>query len=282
MKIVHYLNQFFAGVGGEEEASLTPQVREGPTGPGRKLAALLPEGFEIVATVYCGDDYAASAASAAGEIFGLARAAGAEMLVAGPAFSSGRYGIACARVAAAAARAGILSLGALHTDNPGVPEAGTAPLVATGPTAKEMAAALELLARAVTKMAAGDPLTASDGAMEAIAKPRRNRLDEKNAAERAVDLVLARLAGDAGATEIGRPDFTHVTPAGALPDPSRAVVALLTEGALVPAGNPDRLESARARKWLRYPLPKGLLAPGDYVSVHGGFSTVAANSDPHR
>jgi glycine reductase len=48
-------------------------------------------------------------------------------------------------------------------------------------------------------------------------------------------------------------------------------------------GNPDRLESARATRWLRYPLD-GLdhLEHGAFQSVHGGFSTVAANADPHR
>ena len=29
LRVVHYLNQFFAGVGGEEKASEGPQVKEG-------------------------------------------------------------------------------------------------------------------------------------------------------------------------------------------------------------------------------------------------------------
>jgi len=66
-------------------------------------------------------------------------------------------------------------------------------------------------------------------------------------------------------------------------DPGAAVVALVTEGALVPSGNPDRLESARAKHWLRYPLAgRDSLPSGEFQSVHGGFSTVAANADPHR
>jgi glycine reductase len=51
----------------------------------------------------------------------------------------------------------------------------------------------------------------------------------------------------------------------------------------VPDDNPGNLESARATRWLRYSL-EGLeeLAAGQWRSVHGGFSTVWANEDPHR
>ena len=31
-KIVHYINQFFAGIGGEEKADIVPEVREGAVG----------------------------------------------------------------------------------------------------------------------------------------------------------------------------------------------------------------------------------------------------------
>ena len=59
--------------------------------------------------------------------------------------------------------------------------------------------------------------------------------------------------------------------------------ALVTEGGFVPVGNPDRLESARATKWVRYSLD-GLDSAdeGDFESVHGGFSTQWANADPNR
>ena len=40
-KIVHYINQFFAGIGGEEKADYTPELREGVVGPGKGLKAAL-------------------------------------------------------------------------------------------------------------------------------------------------------------------------------------------------------------------------------------------------
>ncbi len=278
-RVVHYLNQFFAGVGAEEAAGIPPASSAGPVGPGRRLAALLGPGYQIVATVWCGDDHA-TAPGAVDEILTLVRAARPDLVLTGPAFTSGRYGLVCARVAAAAGDAGILALAAMHEDNPGVDEAGGSPVVASGPVARHMGPSLERLAAAARKLARGEPLTDEDGRINRPA--RRTVLADRTGAERAVDLVLARLAGDQAATEIPLPRFQSVSPASPV-DPTAAAVALLTEGGLVPEGNPDRLESARATRWLRYPLPsEGALPAGAYCSIHGGFSTVWANEDPHR
>jgi len=124
-------------------------------------------------------------------------------------------------------------------------------------------------------------LTAADGRVGRV--PRRNVLVDRSAAVRAVDLVLTRLGGDRQRTEVPLPRFDRVAPASPIADPSKARIALVTEGALVPAGNPGRLESARATRWLRYPIDgRAALPAGEYASVHGGFSTVWANQDPHR
>ncbi len=281
IRVVHYLNQFFAGFGGEEAAGKPPARIDGPVGPGRPLQALLGDGFEIVATVWCGDNYAAANPGAAEEILALAAEAKPGLLLAGPAFGSGRYGLACARVAAAAAEAGIPALAAMHEDNPGLDEAGVAPVVGVGATAREMKASLPLLATTARKVARGEPITRDDGRAGRI--PRRSVTAETPAAERAVDLLLARLAGDRERTEVPLPRFDQVTPAPPVEDPGQALVALVTEGALVPDDNPDGLESARATRWLRYPLDGvDTLPAGHWRSVHGGFSTTWANEDPHR
>ena len=281
MRIVHYVNQFFAGVGGEEAAGVAPAVREGAVGPGRALAAQLGSEHEIVATVYCGDDYAASRSSATEEVLELVRGLAPDLLVAGPAFTSGRYGLACARLAAAAAREGIRSVAAMHPDNPGLDEAEPAPVIESGRIGREMRQSIERLAGAIKTLARGEELHEGDGRIGRA--PRRNRISETNGATRSVELLLARMAGDRERTEVPLPSFASVTPSAPLEDAASARIALLTEGALVPMGNPDRLESARATRWLRYQLD-GLdeLEEGAYQSVHGGFSTVAANADPHR
>ncbi len=281
MRVVHYINQFFAGVGGEDAAGTGPVLHDGPLGPGRRLAAVLGEEHEIVATAVCGDDHAASHVEFAAALVEDARVRGAELLVAGPAFTSGRYGLACARIASAAAAAGLPVVAAMHPDNPGLAETVGAPVIECSATARGMRPSLDRLAASVRKLVAGEELTAEDGRIGTV--PRINRRAARSGAERAVDLVLVRLGGDRQATEIPLPEFDQVTPAGPVEDPTHALVALLTEGGFVPVGNPDRLESARATKWIRHSLEGHDSAEtGVFESVHGGFSTQWANADPNR
>ncbi|MBV9315737.1 MAG: glycine/betaine/sarcosine/D-proline family reductase selenoprotein B [Pseudonocardia sp.] len=281
MRIVHYVNQFYAGLGGEDSAGIGARVLKGTVGPGRLLAQLLGAEHDIVATLVCGDDHAASHTTAAPELLKMAQAAGADLLVAGPAFGSGRYGLACARLAAVAQAAGLPALAAMHPDNPGISEAGDAPVIAAGATAREMRPSVQRLAAAVTKLAAGEALTAADGRV--IQAARVGQLVEQRAAARAVELVLRRLGGDREATEVPVGGFGVVDPAAPVDKAASVTVALVTEGAVVPAGNPDRLESARASRWLRYPVEGAdTLASGAWESVDGGFATTAANADPNR
>src|ERR1700722_6547212 len=277
-RVVHYINQFFAGVGGEDSAGAGPTLVPGPLGPGRRLAELVGPEHEIVATVWCGDDVASAKVA---EIVELARSVDPDLVVAGPAFTSGRYGLACARVAAAAQDGGLPSLASMHEDNPGLDEAGTAPVVASGEVARRMAVSLDALAAATRRLLAGEALTAEDGRIGKLA--RLTVMADAPAAQRAVDLALARLGGDRDATEIPLPRFDRVTPAQPLEDVASAMVALVTEGGLVPDDNPGSLGSARATRWLRYPIAgSDTMAAGDWRSVHGGFSTVWANEDPNR
>lgn len=281
MRVVHYLNQFQAGTGGEEAADVPPRLHDHPVGAGRLLDRLLGDDHELVASISCGDDHAASQPDAIDRVLDLAGQAGAELLVAGPAFGSGRYGLACGRLVATADARGLPAVAGMHPDNPGVDEAGAAVVVAAGSTSRDMRSSMERLATAAVKVAAGQPVTDEDGRVGRI--PRLNTTAGHPAARRAVDLALARLGGDRDTSEIPAGRFDVVKAASALDDPATAIVALATEGALVPAGNPDRLESARASTWLRYPLTGvDALAAGAYESVDGGFSTVAADEDPHR
>ena len=104
VRAVHYLNQFFAGLGGEEAAETPPTWLDGPVGPGRGLAAEL-EGTEI-GDAACGDDYFGEHEE--GALSAAARACSRPSapicpLPAPP--RSGRYGFACARFFARRRRA---------------------------------------------------------------------------------------------------------------------------------------------------------------------------------
>ncbi len=100
LRVVHYLNQFFGGIGAEAKADVGPSLRDGPVGPGTALAKAFGDRAEIVATLICGDNYANEHTD---ELFHWAaerlRDLRPDVLVAGPAFNAGRYGEACGLLA---------------------------------------------------------------------------------------------------------------------------------------------------------------------------------------
>jgi glycine reductase len=286
LRVVHYLNQFFAGVGGETEAGLGPRVHEGPLGPGRLLAQRLGQEAEIVATVFCGDDYANERAEDATEaILGHIQAARPDLVVAGPAFNSGRYGLACGQVCTAVQdRLGVPTVAGMHEENPGVElYRARVYIVQTSLTAAGMASALERMAALGLKLARRQPigLPRDEGYL-----PRGLRYAEiaaRPAAARAVDMLLQRVRGEPFETEWPLPVYDRVPPPPPIADLSKATIALVTSGGIVPKGNPDRIESTFATKWLKYSL-EGVtdLTAEKWQSVHGGYNTTNANDDPDR
>ena len=283
VRAVHYLNQFFAGLGAEEAAETPPTRLGGAVGPGRGLAAAL-DGVEIVATLACGDDYFAEhEEEALARLLELAAEEGPGLVVAGPAFGSGRYGYACARFSRTAAqRLGVHALAAMHEENPGVAAAeGAVPIVPTSVNVAGMRDALPRIAHLAEALASGRELGPPEEEGYLPRGFRRNRVAEQTGAERAIDLVLAKIGGETR-SEVGA-GFDRVPPPPPVADLSRAVLALVTESGCVPQGNPDRLPAIRAQGWLRYSLAgEPGLAPGRYESVHGGFDVTLANEDPNR
>jgi DNA-binding transcriptional MerR regulator len=78
-------------------------------------------------------------------------------------------------------------------------------------------------------------------------------------------------------------DWDHVSPARSLRDRTKAVVALVTEGGLVPQGNPDKLEPARASRFLRYSIENiEDLKSGEFESIDRGWDRKHVNDDPDR
>ncbi len=122
IKVVHVVNQFFAGLGGEEKAGLPVGVIAGSAGAARALSQKLGADAQIACTIYVGDNYFHEHKDEAMQaILDAVRTAGPEVLVAGPAFNSGRYGLSCVETCNAVAQAlGIPCLTAMHEENPGV------------------------------------------------------------------------------------------------------------------------------------------------------------------
>src|SRR5438445_10272374 len=94
LRVVHYLNQFFAGIGAEDRADTPPDHREGPVGPGRLLQQALGDRGEVVATVYCGDNYDGEKSGAGDEMLDHVAEHRPEIASAGTAFSARSYGLA--------------------------------------------------------------------------------------------------------------------------------------------------------------------------------------------
>ena len=288
--ILHFVNQFFGGIGGEDRADTPPQFRAGPVGPGVALAkhlgdrAVVGDRASVAGTLICGDNYFIEhQEEAVARLLELAGACPADVLVAGPAFNSGRYGTACGALAAAWQRKGRPAVTAMNVNNPGV-ELFRSELyiLETGATAASMSDALPKLADFAVRLACGAEIGPSGVEGYFPRGVRKNLRVEQGAPERAVGMLLEKLAGRPFQTELPVPEFSNVPPAPPV-DLASALVALITESGLVPMGNPDRLETWNASKWLKYPIG-GLdsLRPGDYEAWHGGCDTAGTNDRPDR
>lgn len=121
IRVIHYINQFYAGMGGEDTASVGVSVKEEPVGPGLLLKRLLGESYEIVATIICGDNYIAEhTEEVCREFVELVKKYQADLFVAGPGFNAGRYGLGCgAATAAVTEQVKIPAVTALYAENPG-------------------------------------------------------------------------------------------------------------------------------------------------------------------
>ena len=285
VKILHFVNQFFGGIGGEEQADTPPQFRAGPVGPGVALANHLSDQITVAGTLICGDNYFIEhQEEAVARLLELASDCTADVLVAGPAFNSGRYGTACGALALAWQSNGRLAVTAMNVNNPGVELfRGEIYILETGPTAASMNDALPKLADFSLRLARGAEIGPAGVEGYFSRGVRKNLRVEQGAPERAVGMLLEKLAGQLFQTELPVPEFSNVPPAPPIVDLSDALVALVTESGLVPMGNPDRLETWNASKWLKYPIG-GLdaLAPGDYEAWHGGCDTAGTNDRPDR
>ncbi|HAL47074.1 MAG: glycine/betaine/sarcosine/D-proline family reductase selenoprotein B [SAR202 cluster bacterium] len=286
LKVVHYMNQFFAGIGGEEVADAAPGSMQGPVGPGIALARALREDAEIVGTVYCGDNrMAEDGGSVVDELVKLVGEFAPDVVIAGPAFGSGRYGLACGRLCAAVQETLRLpTVMGVHVDSPAIEaNRGVVRMVPTSETAVGMADALSALAKMAVKLASNDHLGSAYEEGYIPTGRRQNRFSDQTAAKRATGMLLRKLRGEDHLTEWPLPQYDRVAPAPPLADPANATIALVTEGGIVLKGNPSRLESGWASKWLMYDIGgEGAMSSEKYQSIHGGFDTTAASAEPNR
>ena len=284
-KIVHYLNQFFGGIGGEDKADYKPEVREEIIGPGMALKAGLGDEFEIAATVICGDNYfGENLEEATDTIVEMVKKYEPDVFVAGPAFNAGRYGVACGTICKAVEeRLGIPVLSGMYEENPGADMfKQDVILVKTGNSAATMKKAVPNFVSLIKKMAHGEEILGPsvEGYLERGI--RVNYFAEKRGSERGLEMLIKKMAGEPFETDLPMPKFDRVAPGPAIADMSKAKIAVVTSGGIVPVGNPDHIESSNATKFGWYPM-EGMdsLSKDDYMTIHGGYDRQFVLENPN-
>lgn len=286
IKIVHYINQFFAGIGGEEKADHRPEVREEALGPGLALEAGFEGKAEIVATIICGDSYfGENIDKAKSEVMEMVKKYNPDLFIAGPAFNAGRYGVAAGSITdAVQTELGIPALTGMYIENPGADMfKKSIYIVDTKNSAAGMRDAINKMVPLAIKLVNGEEIGSPQEESYLPRGLRKNYFADKRGSERAVDMMLKKLKGEEFETEYPMPTFDRVEPNAAIKDITKATIALVTSGGIVPHGNPDHIESSSAQKYGKYDI-EGVddLKEGQWETAHGGHDPVYANLDPDR
>ncbi len=282
--IVHYVNQFFGGIGGEERAGMEVSIQQGAVASGRALRQVLGDAGAVAATLICGDNYFSENADAAlAVIEGHLRRLKPDLLVAGPAFGAGRYGLACGRVARLAETLAIPAVTGMHPENPAVHgNRREVLIVPTGETPADMAAALEAMVRLGLKRHRGEELGPAETEGYISNGVRRVHDRGRPGHERAVEMLLAKLHGRPFTTEVPIYSPEKVPPAPPLADLPAARLAMVTTGGLVKKGNPEQQVSANATRYHRHSVKElDGLSGKDWEAYHAGYFNHIVNSDPN-
>lgn len=284
-KAIHYINQFFGQIGGEDKADFEPEIRDGVVGPGMFLKNVLDA--EITHTIICGDNFMTSNTDQALEvILSELEKFDFDIFIAGPAFQAGRYGVACGTICKAVKdKFNVPVITSMHVENPGVEMFKKEMYIFKGGrSAAAMRSDLSDMANFANKILNQEELKDADseGYFSRGIRHQVWREDEVPAADRVIDMLLKKLNGQEFQTELPIPAKEAVPIAPPVKDLSKATIAFVTSGGIVPVENPDRIQSASATRWGRYDI-SGMdrLKAGEYKTIHAGYDPAAADADPN-
>ncbi len=297
IRTVHYINQFYGQIGGEDKAHTGFSVKEGLVGPGILLQKALGDQAEIVGTIICGDNYFAEKPKEAGEeLLRLIAPFKPDIFFAGPAFAAGRYGIACGHACKVVGEAlGIPVFTGMNEENPGVDVYRSSTYIAkTHNSAAKIAEDMEHMvniARHVLENTHGQHFVSGFG----IGTPEeegyfpqmmiRNVYTEKKCATRAVDMALAKIAGKPFKTELEFPQTESVEPPQPVADMRSARIAVVSDSGLADPKNKGGLKGRSCNAWVSFNIDE-FMAPGktgnDYVIYHEGYFHAHVLQDRNR
>ncbi len=284
VRIVHYLNQFFAGIGGEEKAGIGPYVVDGPIGPGLLLEQASKGKVKIVATVVCGDNHFVEEPNALEQIIGFIDQYQPDGLLAGPAFAAGRYGEACTAICLETQnRLNIPVITGLAPDSPSV-EAyrQTLTIFRTGSSARDMRKSIPKMGEVLTQIIENGTLSKTDRTFLYPKGLKENQVLDKNAAQRAISMLLAKYQGQEWHSELTFQEFDMIEPAPAVTEKGFKI-ALVTDGGLILKGNPEGMSSGRSKRWCKINAETWNELTPEVVEVnHFGYDTQFVLDDPNR
>src|SRR5690606_513621 len=208
-----------------------------------------------------------------------------DLVLVGPAFNAGRYGVACGAVAKGVSETlGVPVVGGMYPENPGVDMYKQyAYFIETGNSAAGMRKAVAGMSALALKLLRGEEVGDPKAEGYIPRGVRKNFFAQERGAKRAVDMLLKKIRGEAFETEYPMPVFDRVPPAPPVKDITKAKIALVSSGGPVPKGNPDHIESSSATKYGKYSLA-GIndFTPENGQTAHGGYDPVYANEDLDR
>jgi betaine reductase len=291
IQIMHYLNQFFAGKGGEDKADTPLSFSAGPEGPGKRLQALLGNYAKISLTAYCGDNYFVEHQSEVLEqILRYVKDKGVEIVAAGPAFAAGRYGFACGEICHFLTSAlDCSAVMGMHSENPGVDgyRQYKDDKVFIVPTSESLSGpnmenALSSMAQFIDKLA--NQVQIGPALLEGYITRgiRRDELADKTGVDRAIDMLLHKINGNSFTTEIPIQSLDRIAYAPPISNIKKAHIALVTTCGLVPRGNPDKFKLYRNTQWRKYSIDKvRSMKEGQWEVIHGGHNPTFINANPN-
>lgn len=284
-KAILYINQFFGQIGGEDKADFEPVFVEEKVGPALEFSKSLEA--EIIGTIICGDNYMGSNTELAiNKIMELIKDKEFDLFLAGPAFQAGRYGVACGTIAKAIKeKYNIPVITSMNVENPGVEMFKKDMYILEGGNiASKMRKDVLAMVKLANKILNNEELKSAkeEGYFARGIRKQVWRDDQKPAYERMIDMLLKKVAGETFETELPIPKLDRVPIASAIKDLSKARIAVLNTGGIVPVDNPDRIQSASATRWGRYNVEgEDTIRGGEYKTIHAGFDPAAADADPN-
>lgn len=286
-KAILYINQFFGQIGGEEKADFPPEIREGLVGPAMELQRQLGDDVKVTHTIICGDNYMGSNTEEAIEtILGFLEDKEFHIFFAGPAFRAGRYGTACGHIGKAVKeKFNVPVITSMNEENPGVEMFREHMYIFKGgASAAAMRKDIKKMADFGKRILNGDELLSADEEGYFGRGIRRQvwLKEPVPAADRVIDMLLKKIHGEPFQTELPIPELDTVPIAKPIKDLSKAKIAMVTSGGIVPVDNPDRIQSASATRWGKYDISSiDRLEAGVFKTIHAGFDPAAANDDPN-